>query len=63
MYADDTTLSLAGKHLTEIETKFQRDFFYVSQWCKSNTLACMLNGTNIKNYRLVGTSYGIWKDS
>lgn len=38
MYADDTILSPADKHLTEIETELQRDLFDVSQRCKNRNM-------------------------
>ena len=52
MYADDTTLSINGKHKFEIEATLNEDLNSVSMWCTNNNMVinptkttCMLIGT------------------
>lgn len=52
MYADDTTLSINGKNIFEIEATLNEDLNSVSIWCTNNNMVinptkttCMLIGT------------------
>jgi hypothetical protein len=52
MYADDTTLSINGKNIFEIEATLNEDLNSVSMWCTNNNMVinytkttCMLIGT------------------
>ena len=38
MYADDTTLSINGKHIFEIEATLNEDLNSVSMWCTNNNM-------------------------
>jgi hypothetical protein len=55
MYADDTTLSINGKNIFEIEAILNEDLNSVSMWCTNNNMmlnptqtTCMLIGTKKK---------------
>jgi hypothetical protein len=52
MYADDTTLSINGKNIFEIEATLNEDLNSVNMWCTNNNMVisptqttCMLIGT------------------
>jgi hypothetical protein len=52
MYADDTTLSINGKNIFEIEATLNEDLNSVSMWCTNNNMVinptkttCMQIGT------------------
>ena len=52
MYADDTTLSIKGKNILEIEATLNDDINSVNMWCTNNNMVinptkttCMLIGT------------------
>ena len=56
MYADDTTLSINGKHIFEIETTLDEDLNSINMWCTNNNMVihpakttCMLIGTKQKS--------------
>ena len=38
MYADDTTLSINGKNIFEIEATLNEDLNSVSMWCTNNNM-------------------------
>ena len=55
MYADNTTLSINGKNIFEIEAILNEDLNFVSMWCTNNNMmlnptqtTCMLIGTKKK---------------
>ena len=55
LYADDSTLSVAGSCISEIQTKLQSDINSVLKWCSINNMLinpnktkCMLIGNNKK---------------
>jgi hypothetical protein len=56
MYADDTTLSINGKNIFEIEATLNEDLNSVNMWCTNNNMVinptkttCMLIGTKQKS--------------
>ena len=50
MYADDTTLSINGKNIFEIEAILNEDLNSVSMWCTNNNM--MLNPTQTTCMRI-----------
>jgi hypothetical protein len=46
MYADDSTIHISGKNISDIQTKVQEDFNRIELWCKDNNM--FINCNNIE---------------
>ena len=57
MYVDDTTLSINGKNIFEIEATLNEDLNSVNMWCTNNNM--VINPTKT-TCMLIGTQTTIW---
>ena len=48
MYADDSTIHISGKNISDIQTKVQEDLNRIELWCKDNNM--FINCNKIKIY-------------
>ena len=54
MYADDTTISVAGNTAAQVETLMNADLISIKKWLESNKLTINVTKTE---YILIGSSY------
>jgi hypothetical protein len=52
MYADDSTIHISGKNISDIQTKVQEDLNRIELWCKDNNMFINCNKTK---YITIGT--------
>jgi hypothetical protein len=45
MYADDSTIHISGKHISDVQTKVQEDLNRIELWCKDNNMLINCNKT------------------
>ena len=45
MYADDSTIHISGKNISDIQTKVQEDLNRIELWCKDNNMFINCNKT------------------
>ena len=52
LYADDSTIHMAGRDIIEIQPKIQQDLYEIEKWCENNNVfvntnktKCMVIGT------------------
>ena len=56
IYADDSTLHTADKHISHIETKLQTDLNFIQTWCEKNNMS--INPTKTTTM-LIGSQHRI----
>jgi hypothetical protein len=48
MYADDSTIHISGKNISDIQTKVQEDLNRIELWCKDNMFINCINCNKTK---------------
>jgi hypothetical protein len=54
MYADDSTIHISGKNMSDIQTKVQEDLNIIELWCRDNNMFINCNKTKCTT---VGTKH------